>query len=219
MNIKNNQKFMVWQIRIKTVFLSFVLMTALFPLSYIVNAQTPTPVNDDNLPIYPSSQNQSAALAVTLTPVNAATTPVASSASNASNNVNTTRQAQLPTTNVTSSYFKLSVCDGPVLPKDAKNPKENYVPCDFRALMVQVQHLINVAIVVGVLIAIGGFSYAGFLYMKGSPADRTHANNIFQNVFIGFIIMLSAWFIVYQIIAWFAVGGSGFSALLGGVSK
>ncbi len=127
------------------------------------------------------------------------------------NNVGATQGNLPPSTNINDSGFHLTVCDGPSLP--GGNPTD-YVPCDFNGAMLQVQHLINIAIVGGVLVAIFGFSYAGFLYIRGREADRTQASSMFQKIGIGFIIMLSAWFIVYQILAWLT-GGSGFGTLLG----
>jgi hypothetical protein len=123
-----------------------------------------------------------------------------------------------------NSAFRLSVCDGPaelnqIDPKTGQiNPAlkndPKFIPCNFQGLMIQVQHLINIMITVGVFAAIIGFSYAGYLYITGVPGNITKAHEIFKKVGIGFIIMLSAWFIVYQILAWFT-GNSGLKALLG----
>lgn len=124
-------------------------------------------------------------------------------------------KADTPSVDINSSGFRLTVCDGPEIPVGIGiTVPANYVPCNFKGVMTQLQHLLDVAIVLGVLVAIGGFSYAGYLYMTGIPGNRTHANSIFTNVVVGFIIMLSAWFIVYQILAWLT-GNSGYSALLG----
>jgi len=137
-----------------------------------------------------------------------------------------------PNLNITSSNFQLTVCDGPNYPggnnppisvpvydstgKQTGTTQRAYVPCDFNAMMKEIQHLINIATVVGVLIAIFGFCYAGYLYIVGgsNPSKRSQANDAFKKIGIGFIIMLSAWFIVYQILSWLT-GNSGFGALLG----
>jgi Kef-type K+ transport system membrane component KefB len=76
--------------------------------------------------------------------------------------------------------------------------------------MREVQHLINIMIIVGILAAIAGFCYAGFLYIvHGSePSSRSEASSVFKKVFIGFIIMLTAWFIVYQILSWLQCGAN-----------
>lgn len=130
--------------------------------------------------------------------------------------------------NINSSAFSLVVCDGPKIPDSAKkglipdNPAEfeakfghppPYVPCDFNAAMTQIQHLINIAIILGVLVAICLFTYAGYLYIKGGKGID-EAKKIFPKVFWGFIIMLSAWFIVYQLLNWLT-GSNAFSVLLG----
>ncbi|MEK7610078.1 MAG: hypothetical protein AAB470_03105 [Patescibacteria group bacterium] len=119
-----------------------------------------------------------------------------------------------PITDPTKSGFKLVVCDGPTLPKNYPNPPKDYVPCDFKGVMLQIQHLINVMIVLGVFAAIAGFSWAGFLYISGDPNKIKKAHAVFPKVFLGFIIMLSAWFIVYQILSWLTKN-EGFKTLLG----
>lgn len=110
--------------------------------------------------------------------------------------------------------FRLLICDGPPLPSNVPPPKENYVPCDFKGLMMQIQHLISIAMVLGVLVAIVGFTWAGALYISGNPKKIQDAHAIFPKVFWGFIIMLSAWFVVYQILNWLT-GSKGFGVLLG----
>ncbi len=119
-----------------------------------------------------------------------------------------------PNLDPNSSGFKIVVCDGPTLPANYPNKPANYVPCDFNGVMLQVQHLINIAMVLGVLVAIVMFSYAGGLYITGKKANVDKAHSIFPKVFFGFIIMLSAWFIVYQILSWLT-NNDGFKALLG----
>jgi len=118
-----------------------------------------------------------------------------------------------PNANPNATGFKLVSCDGPTLPPGMTVP-QGYVPCDFNGVMIQVQHLINVAMVLGVFAAIAGFSYAGFLYVTGSEGNLKKAHEIFPKIFWGFIIMLSAWFIVYQLLGWLT-NNSGFKALLG----
>ena len=116
--------------------------------------------------------------------------------------------------NIGDSNFSLIVCDGPVLPPNFPPPQPNYRPCDFNAVMRQVQHLINIAMVVGTVGALVSFLWAGYLYITGVPANISQAHKIFPNVFWGFIIMLTAWFIVYQLLSWL-VDGSGYTKLLG----
>lgn len=130
----------------------------------------------------------------------------------------------------TQTSFRVVVCDGPALPtKDlqdaaqaeidqaAKNTgvaTHTYVVCNFNGAMIQVQHLIDIAMVLGVFAAIVLFTYAGFLMLTGKEDDRKKAKDIFPKIFIGFIIMLSAWFIVYQILSWLTGNGT-FTKLLG----
>jgi hypothetical protein len=135
-----------------------------------------------------------------------------------------------PPVDITNSGFKLSVCDGPdltgvksgqlmfngkMVTLNGSNPT-GYVPCNFNGAMILVQHLIDVMIVLGVIAAMVGFCYAGFLYVKGGEKNISDAHKLLPKLVIGFIIMLSAWFIVYQILSWLT-GTNGFSALLGTV--
>ncbi len=139
--------------------------------------------------------------------------------------------AATPELNPNNSAFKIVVCDGPTFPTDSSGQLtpagkilqdaaekslggKRYVPCDFNGVMLQVQHLIDIMMVLGVLVAIGMFSYAGFLYITGKQANIDKAHAIFPKVFFGFIIMLSAWFIVYQILSWLT-NNPGFKTLLG----
>ena len=132
-----------------------------------------------------------------------------------------------PIVNPNESGFKLVVCDGPTLPdvapamlltqeNKARSAKglPQYVPCDFNGVMRTVQHLINVMMVVGVFVAVCLISYAGALLISGNPKNKEHAKAIFPKIGIGFIIMLSAWFIVYQILDWLTTN-PGFKTLLG----
>ncbi len=131
---------------------------------------------------------------------------------------------------VSKPGFKLVVCDGPdlsVLPTGTivnvnGRPTpithgakiDGYTPCNFNGLMLTIQHLLNIAMVAGVFAAIGGFCYAGFLLIKGTAGADSKAKDIFQKVGVGFIIMLSAWFIVYQVLSWLT-DNSAFKSLLG----
>lgn len=111
---------------------------------------------------------------------------------------------------ISSEGFKVMFCDGPeqlrhVKPDgvyDATYVNKDFIPCNFEGFMKQVQRLINIMIVLGVVAALGGFSYAGYLYITGVPDKITRAYEIFKKVGIGFILMLSAWAIVYQILSW-----------------
>jgi membrane protein DedA with SNARE-associated domain len=68
--------------------------------------------------------------------------------------------------------------------------------------------------VLGVLAAIIVFTYAGYLYITGIEGNIKKAKSIFPKVFLGFVIMLVAWFVVYQLLSWLT-GNSGFAKLLG----
>lgn len=125
--------------------------------------------------------------------------------------------------NINSTSFKLLICDGPpeLVHYDPKNrvysqgyTNPDFIPCYFRGLMLQIQHLINLAFVLAVLATIIGMIRAGYLYITGVPANLNKAHEIFKAVGIGFVLALCAWFIVYQILVWLTGSGS-YTALLG----
>jgi len=171
----------------------------------------------------PAPQTQPATNPTTNTVVLPASNPTAPAAQS----TNTTYSE--PTLNINDSAFRLLICDGPkipdalsaqLIPSNATDFRAKYghappyIPCDFQGAMMQVQHLINIAIILGVLVAILGFTYAGYLYITGKPGNISKAHEVFPKIFWGFIIMLAAWFVVYQILAW-ATGSNAFSVLLG----
>lgn len=126
-----------------------------------------------------------------------------------------------------SEDFRLSVCDGPKLPStDPVNSLDDaafkaqfghakpYVVCDFAGLMKQIQHLINAMIILGVLAAVVSFTVAGAMLIWSGPDKKSDAKKIFEKTFWGLIMMLSAWFIVYQLLDWLAAS-PGAKTLLG----
>ena len=90
----------------------------------------------------------------------------------------------------------------------------NFIACDFNGLMIEIQYLLNVMTIAGVLAAIIGFAIAGGLYVTGVQKNIERAKSMFPKIAIGFILILSAWFIVYQILSWLT-GSAGAAALLG----
>jgi hypothetical protein len=114
--------------------------------------------------------------------------------------------------NPNSTGFKIIICNGPKPPGALPS---GYVVCDFNGAMLQIQHLIDICMIFGVFAAIILFTYAGYLYITGTEKNITQAKGIFPKIFWGFVIMLMAWFIVYQILSWLTGSSSGFSALLG----
>lgn len=149
---------------------------------------------------------------------------IAQAQTNAARQVPDVNLTQAPTGSSPWGGFKLSVCDGPDLSgltqpivitfngqKMSTTVGENptgYVPCNFQGLMIQAQFLINVMLVLGVLAALIGFAYAGFLYIGSPIADKKKkATEMLPKIFWGFVIMLTGWFIVRQILFWLT-GGS-----------
>jgi hypothetical protein len=114
----------------------------------------------------------------------------------------------MATLNPFDPNFKLSICDGP-----AEAPGVT-TPCDFNGLISQAQFLINAMIMLGVLAAIISLSYGGYLYITGEEGKIKHAKEIFRKTIWGFIMMLTAWFIVFQLLDWLA-GNGGVKTLLG----
>jgi len=126
------------------------------------------------------------------------------------------------TVNPNDRGFRLVICDGPEQLNQMQNGlintnvqnDPNFIPCDFNGIMLEVRHLIDIAMVAAVLAAIIGFTYAGILYMTGNEDKIKQAKRIFPKIFWGFIIILTAWFIVYQILTWIT-SNPNFTTLLG----
>jgi hypothetical protein len=107
--------------------------------------------------------------------------------------------------NIRSSTFKFVVCDGPVRPEGyVPNPPDQtpYIPCDFKGLVLTVQHFLNIAMVLGVMGTIVTAVYAGYLYVTGKESNISKAKEMLPKVGIGFVLMLTAWFIIAQILTW-----------------
>ena len=184
-------------------------------------AQSPTTVTDPSIP------RNASYVGSTVQSYNSNLLPV----SNSNNSAPAAQSNQsVPTTpaaasDPTQSAFRIVVCDGPATPS-ANQPVQEYdnqgkpsgthpyVACDFNGAMLTVQHLINVFLVLGVFAAIILCTYAGFLLMTGREADRKKAKEIFPKIGIGFLVMLAAWFIVFQILNWLT-GNPMFTKLLG----
>ncbi len=145
------------------------------------------------------------------------------------NNMAAAATAANSTEDPNSTDFKLVSCDGPTFPPGpigtklnadwvAKNPGKTYTPCNFVGALQQIQHLMNIAVILGVLIAILLFSYAGYLMVSvsftGKQDSIKQAREIFKKVAIGFIIMLVAWFVIFQILSWMTGNSSTATTLL-----
>jgi hypothetical protein len=96
-------------------------------------------------------------------------------------------------------YSGFVKCDGVVNPNEPDRKRE----CDLAALMDTIIKVVNFLFYISIPIAIALFAYAGLLYMTGREKHITAARGIFTSVAIGFIIMITAWFVVRQVVAWF----------------
>ena len=64
-------------------------------------------------------------------------------------------------------------------------------------LLVLADNIITWIIMISVPVAAGVFAWAGFILMTTGVADkRSQAKAMFWKVFIGFVIILSAWLVV-----------------------
>jgi len=75
--------------------------------------------------------------------------------------------------------------------------------CDFNAFLSLIQRLMKFLIFISIPIATLLFSYAGFLYVTagGNTGKIQKAHDIFKDVAVGFLIVLSAWLIVNTIVS------------------
>jgi hypothetical protein len=56
--------------------------------------------------------------------------------------------------------------------------------------------------------------YGGYLYMTGEQDKIKTAKNIFLNVCIGFIIMITSWFVVTTVVGWVVDDRTGATSLI-----
>lgn len=96
-------------------------------------------------------------------------------------------------------YSGFVKCDGVTRASET----DRQTKCDFAALMDTVIKAINWMFYITIPIATALFAYAGVLYMTGQPKYITTAKSIFTTAATGFIIMISAWFLVRQFVTWF----------------
>jgi len=82
----------------------------------------------------------------------------------------------------------------PIIPDCSPN-------CGYQDLLKLVNNIINWIIMISVPVAAGVFAWAGFVLMtsRDNAGKRSEAKEMIQKVFIGFVIILSAWIIVNTI--------------------
>lgn len=109
-------------------------------------------------------------------------------------------------TGVKLDYSGLVKCDGVVTKSEGQDRGNT---CDFNDLIGTFKSTISWLFFISVPLATTLFAYAGLLYMTGSPKNIGAAKEIFTSVGWGFIIMLTAWFLVVTAVNWFVKPGSG----------
>lgn len=114
-----------------------------------------------------------------------------------------------------AAYGGLVTCDG-VVEKDAQGRQidPSQKTCNFNELIKQINHIISWLFGISLSIAIVFLAYGGILYMTGTEGNITQAKGIFSSVGWGFIIMLSAWLVIYTLLNWLTKPGQGFTSLL-----
>lgn len=81
--------------------------------------------------------------------------------------------------------------------------------CTCKSLIDLAQNIIDGGIYIAVFLSAALFVYAGWLYMtKETIQGQKDAKNVFKNVLIGLVIILTAWLVVDTIMR--SVGGSEF---------
>jgi len=104
---------------------------------------------------------------------------------------------------------------GPGTGDDGLIPCEG-ADCNFSSFMQLIINVIDFLIKISIPIAIILFSYAGYLYLTsaGNTGKISQAHDIFKTVFIGFLIVLSAWLIVNTLVDPLLNKDAGFGTLL-----
>ncbi len=89
-------------------------------------------------------------------------------------------------------------CDGV---KSENEPNRQNV-CNFVGLINSVKYIINWAFAISIPVIIGLLAWSGLLHMTGKQANIEKSYKIMQNAVFGFIIMITAWFIVTTLLKW-----------------
>lgn len=119
--------------------------------------------------------------------------------------------AQTSNPNVDRTFgYGLVRCDGVVNPKE---PNRN-VTCSLAELINSVNYIIYRAIAFSIPLATVLMVYGGYLYMTGEQDKIKTAKNIFLNVCIGFIIMITSWFVVTTVVGWVVDDRTGATSLV-----
>lgn len=73
--------------------------------------------------------------------------------------------------------------------------------CSFKHLGDLLNNLIKNMVIASTFLATLAFAWAGFLMIKGgsNPGVRDEAKKIFQKVMMGYLLILTAWIVVYTI--------------------
>ncbi len=74
--------------------------------------------------------------------------------------------------------------------------------CGYQDLVQLGKNILDFIVVLSIPIAAIGFSYAGYLYLTAGiegEGNLKKAKDIFTKIFIGFVLIISAWLIVYTI--------------------
>ena len=89
-------------------------------------------------------------------------------------------------------------------------------PCGWSDFITLLNNITNYLIILGAAFSAIAFGWAGFMMMTagGEMSKIEKAKSIFGKVLVGFIIMLSAWLIVYAIEKGLIAPSSGIQSLL-----
>lgn len=92
----------------------------------------------------------------------------------------------------------------PIIPQVSQKP----CPFGYGALLVVVHNILNDAVVFASMFAVLLITYAGFLFVfnSTSPEMVSKGRKILMSTIIGFVIVLSAWLIVNEVVVMFTTG-------------
>lgn len=87
--------------------------------------------------------------------------------------------------------------ENPLIPCDGVSTK-----CEFKHVVILVNNVISFIINISITVASGMLIWAGILYATAGPdtGKTSRAKGIFKAVIVGFLVMFSAWLIVYTIV-------------------
>lgn len=105
-----------------------------------------------------------------------------------------------------TNSFQLVPCSGPSANGITVDPttEKSTTPCDFKALIILIDRIINLLLYAAIFIAVIMILYGGFLYLTagGDTTKVKKAHSVFKATAIGMIMAFCSWIVVYTVVTY-----------------